>query len=68
MRNRPADHYAPQAWKASLSSTRHGFRGPLGTATGNADAIGSLLSAEVDAILPMPDAGVMLSLLPTLSG
>jgi hypothetical protein len=51
-----------------LAWTRHGFRGPLGTATGNADsAIGSLLPAEVDAILPMPDAGVMLSLLPTLA-
>lgn len=50
-----------------LAWTGHGFRGPLGTATGNADsAIGSLLPAEVDAILPMPDAGVMLSLLPTL--
>ncbi|MGO7206447.1 hypothetical protein ACCT30_35785, partial [Rhizobium ruizarguesonis] len=50
-----------------LAWTRHGFRGPLGTATGNADsAIGSLLPAEVDAILPMPDAGVLLSLLPTL--
>jgi hypothetical protein len=51
-----------------LAWTRHGFRGPLGTATGNADsAIGTLLPAEVDAILPMPDAGVMLSLLPTLA-
>ncbi|WP_280950619.1 hypothetical protein [Rhizobium esperanzae] len=40
----------------------------MGTATGNADAIGTLLPAEVDAILPMPDAGVMPSLLPTLSG
>ncbi|KPH07965.1 hypothetical protein CO657_08065 [Rhizobium acidisoli] len=51
-----------------LAWTRHGFRGPLGTATGNADsAIGSLLPAEVDAVLPMPDAGLMLSLLMMLA-
>src|SRR5205085_11595974 len=48
-----------------LAWTRHGFRGPLGTATGNADsAIGTLLPAEVDAILPVPAAGVTLPLLP----
>jgi len=50
-----------------LAWTKHGFRGPLGTVTGTADsAIAGLLPAEVDAILPMPDAGVMLSLLDLL--
>ncbi|MBB3352400.1 hypothetical protein FHT70_002322 [Rhizobium sp. BK049] len=35
---------------------------------GNADsAITSLLPAEIDAVLPMPDAGVVLALLPTLA-
>lgn len=52
-----------------LAWTKHGFRGPLGTATGNADrAITGLLPAEVDAVLPMPDAAVMLSLLSKLAG
>jgi hypothetical protein len=47
-----------------LAWTKHGFRGPLGAATGSGDsAIAGLLPAEVDAVLPMPDAGVMLGLL-----
>ena len=51
-----------------LAWTKHGFRGPLGTVTGTADsAIAGLLPSEVDAILPMPDSGVMLSLLNLLA-
>jgi len=51
-----------------LAWTRHGFRGPLGTATGAADsAIGGLLPAEIDAVLPMPAADVMLALLQKLA-
>lgn len=50
-----------------LAWTRHGFRGPLGTVTGTADAaISGMLPAAVDAILPMPDADVMLPLLDLL--
>lgn len=52
-----------------LAWTRHGFRGPLGTVAGDTDtAVAGLLPAEVDAVLPMPDAGVMLSLLSKLTG
>jgi hypothetical protein len=51
-----------------LAWTRHGFRGPLGTAAGTADsAIAGLLPAEIDAVLPMPDARVMLDLLSRLA-
>ena len=51
-----------------LAWTKHGFRGPLGTVTGDADsAIAGLLPAEIDAVLPMPDANVMLALLDKLS-
>ncbi len=51
-----------------LAWTKHGFRGPLGTATGNADsAIAGLLPAEIDAVLPTPDANVMLALLDKLA-
>lgn len=51
-----------------LAWTKHGFRGPLGTATGDADsAIAGLLPAEIDAVLPMPDANVMLALLEKLA-
>lgn len=47
-----------------MAWTRHGFRGPLGTFTGTADsAIAGLLPAEIDAVLPMPDASVMLAML-----
>jgi hypothetical protein len=50
-----------------LAWTRHGFRGPLGAVTGTLDAsIAGMLPAEVDAILPMPDADVMLQLLQLL--
>lgn len=50
-----------------LAWTKHGFRGPLGAVTGTMDgAIAGMLPAEVDAILPMPDAEVMLSLLDML--
>jgi hypothetical protein len=52
-----------------LAWTRHGFRGPLGAVTGTIDtSIASLLPTEVDAVLPMPDAGVMLPLLQLLQG
>lgn len=51
-----------------LAWTRHGFRGPLGTATGAAnEAIAGLLPAEVEAVMPMPSADVMLGLLTELS-
>ncbi|MDL2407843.1 substrate-binding domain-containing protein [Rhizobium calliandrae] len=51
-----------------LAFTKHGFRGQLGTATGNADsAIAGLLPAEIDAVLPIPDANVMLALLDKLA-
>lgn len=51
-----------------LAWTKHGFRGPLGTATGDTKGpIAGLLPAEIDAVLPIPDAGVMLSLLNTLA-
>jgi hypothetical protein len=47
-----------------LAWAKHGFRGPLGTATGAADqAIAGLLPAEIEAVLPMPAADVMLALL-----
>lgn len=50
-----------------LAWTKHGFRGPLGAVTGTIDsAIASMLPAEIDAILPTPDADVMLSLLDML--
>lgn len=50
-----------------LAWTKHGFRGPLGAVTGTTDgAIAAMLPAEVDAILPMPDADVMLPLLDLL--
>ena len=50
-----------------LAWTKHGFRGPLGAVTGTMDsAIAGMLPAEVDAILPTPDADVMLSLLDML--
>jgi Bacterial extracellular solute-binding protein len=51
-----------------LAWTKHGFRGPLGTATGTASpAIAGLLPDEIDAVLPLPDASVMLSLLQRLA-
>ncbi len=50
-----------------IAWTKHGFRGPLGAATGTIDsAIAGMLPAELDAILPTPDADVMLSLLDML--
>jgi len=52
-----------------LAWTRHGFRGPLGAVTGTThESVAGLLPAEIDAILPMPDAGVMLGLLDVLKG
>ena len=52
-----------------LAWTRHGFRGPLGTVTGATNAsIAGMLPAEIDAVLPMPAADVMLSLLGGLEG
>jgi hypothetical protein len=47
-----------------LAWTKHGFRGPLGTAAGGAgSAIASVRPAEIEAVLPMPSADVMLALL-----
>jgi hypothetical protein len=51
-----------------LAWTKHGFRGPLGTVTGTSDQIlDGLLPPEVDAVLPPPDADVMLALLQLLA-
>lgn len=51
-----------------LAWEKHGFRGPLGTVTGRAgDGLEGLLPTDVDAILPMPDASVMLPLLDLLA-
>ena len=50
-----------------LAWTKHGFRGPLGTATGQAtDAVKGLLPDQIEAVLPMPAADVMLALLDLL--
>lgn len=51
-----------------LAWTKHGFRGPLGTATGSATGpIAGLLPAEIGAVLPMPAADVMMALLARLA-
>jgi hypothetical protein len=51
-----------------LAWTKHGFRGPLGTMSGDTKGpIAGMLPAEIDAVLPIPDAGVMLSLLDMLA-
>jgi hypothetical protein len=51
-----------------LAWTKHGFRGPLGTATGTVDkSVEGLLPPEIDAVLPMPAADVMLALLGKLA-
>jgi hypothetical protein len=51
-----------------LAWTNHGFRGPLGTVTGTAAGpVAGLLPAEVDAVLPVSDATVMLALLDKLA-
>jgi len=50
-----------------IAWAKHGFHGPLGTVTGDADgAIVGLLTMEVDAVLPMPDANLMPALLDKL--
>ncbi|TIU55742.1 MAG: hypothetical protein E5W25_35060, partial [Mesorhizobium sp.] len=51
-----------------LAWSKHGFRGPLGTVAGDADAIAGVRPAEIEAVLPMPSADVMLSLLAQLEG
>lgn len=51
-----------------LAWTRHGFRGPLGSFTGDGlPAIAGLLPAQIEAVLPLPDVAVMLALLKALS-
>lgn len=51
-----------------LAWNRHGFRGPVGAATGAADpALGDLLPGAIDAVLPMPDAATMLKLVASLA-
>lgn len=50
-----------------LAWTKHGFRGPLGSVTGTMDpGIAKLLPSQIEAVLPMPDADVMLALLDML--
>jgi len=51
-----------------LAWTKHGFRGPLGTVAAGADAIAGVRPAEIEAVLPMPSADVMLSLLAQMEG
>lgn len=52
-----------------LAWSKHGFRGPLGTVTGGADAaIAGVRPAEIEAVLPMPSADVMLALLAQMEG
>ena len=50
-----------------LAWTKHGFRGPLGALAGEASGpIAGLLPTEIDAVLPLPAADVMLQLLQRL--
>jgi hypothetical protein len=52
-----------------LAWTKHGFRGPLGSVTGTMDTdIARMLPPQIEAVLPMPDADVMLPLLDMLKG
>ena len=52
-----------------LAWSKHGFRGPLGTVAGGADAaIAGVRPAEIEAVLPMPSADVMLALLSQMEG
>lgn len=52
-----------------LAWSKRGFRGPLGTVAGGADsAIAGVRPAEIEAVLPMPSADVMLSLLAQMEG
>ena len=51
-----------------IAWTRHGFRGPVGSVIGEADAaLAALLPPEIDAVLPLPDAATMLKLLQSLA-
>lgn len=69
------DPAADRMLEAMLSSrlqeiawTRHGFRGPLGQPASTAEgAVKGLLPEEISAVLPMPDAEVMLALLAKLA-
>lgn len=46
---------------------QHSVRGPLGLVTGTIDAdIAKLLPSQIEAVLPMPDADVILLLLDML--
>lgn len=52
----------------NLAWTKHGFRGPLGTISGTADAaISGLLPDDIGAIVPIPAADVMLAFLDRLA-
>ncbi|BCG81023.1 hypothetical protein MesoLj113b_45650 [Mesorhizobium sp. 113-3-3] len=51
-----------------LAWSKHGFRGPLGTGAGDADAIAGVRPAEIEAVLPMPSADVLLALLDQTDG
>jgi hypothetical protein len=51
-----------------IAWTRHGFRGPLGQpASAAAGAVKGLIPQEISAVMPMPDADVMLALLSKLA-
>ncbi len=51
-----------------LAWNKHGFRGPLGALPGEASGpIAGLLPAEIDAVLPIPAADVMLALIAKLA-
>lgn len=49
-----------------LAWSKHGFRGPLGTVAAGSDTIAGVRPAEIEAVLPMPAADVMLALLSQL--
>jgi len=48
--------------------SKHGFRGPLRTVAAGADAIAGVRPAEIEAVLPMPSADVMLAPLAQMEG
>lgn len=51
-----------------LAWNKHGFRGPLGALAGEATGpIAGLLPAEIDSVLPIPAADVMLALIAKLA-
>lgn len=52
----------PRADQPELAWSKHGFRGPLGTVAAG------VRPAEIEAVLPMPSADVVLALLAQMEG